>query len=97
MKIIYKYQIPLTYLNNPNGYDIEINDNYRILTAKIQNNDYSIWAIVDTDEALVLKTFYLFGTGIVGLDFDYKTHISTDEEYGLVYHLFEKYEPTQWR
>jgi len=85
---IYRYTI--TIPKNDNLITIEIHDGARFLRAGMQGGEYSIWAIVDTEAALVPHHFYIIGTGTECGDVSISQYLGTIESLNgtYAYHIF---------
>lgn len=89
MKTIYKYSIPIeTFfsLNLPSG--------AKILSFQTQMGVPVIWAIVDPENKMEVRHFYIRGTGHPDHsgEMDDDIYIGTIQTGGLVWHLFEQRE-----
>lgn len=86
MLTIYKYQIDIHDI-----IEIAMPQHARILAIQMQHNVPCLWAVVDTEYAMVSRRFRVFGTGRP-MDKDYTRFIGTfqmDNE-SLVFHVFEE-------
>lgn len=89
MKTIHKYPIPeITRepaINMPRG--------AQVLSFQVQRGEPCIWALVDTDEPVEAKEFYLVGTGHpFAFNPDHLRFIGTGQLMNgdLLLHLFER-------
>lgn len=87
MKTIYKYLIPIKdyfSLNLPLG--------AKILAFQIQMGKPVIWAIVDTENEMEVRHFYIRGTGHPDHsgEIEDDIYIDTIQAEALVWHLFEQ-------
>lgn len=88
MRIIYKYEIPLT-----DEFTLDLPSHSEILCVQVQNDKPYIWVSCDHDTChpCYRKRFYLRGTGF---PFDYKSntekYIGTFQLNWYVGHLFEE-------
>jgi hypothetical protein len=78
-KVIYKYEVDTI---------VVMPDKAEILTVQLQNGRPWIWAMVDTDEALVERNFNVIGTGWEIEEFNSK-YIATFQDGPMVWHVFE--------
>lgn len=62
----------------------------QILTAQIKDVDLYLWALVDTDAKQQERVFDIVGTGQDLGEFENRTYITTVQDYGFVWHIFEK-------
>lgn len=83
MRTIYKYPFEITDV-----FTIKMPGHSKILDVKMQNGTPCIWALVDTEEPEIEKTFYLYGTGH---KFTKGEYVGTFQVNGgeLVFHLFK--------
>lgn len=58
MKTIYKYQIPTA-----RKFDLDLPDDYKILSVQIQNEEPVMWALIDTENRIKKEYFQLILTG----------------------------------
>ncbi|MBA7689651.1 hypothetical protein ES703_98159 [subsurface metagenome] len=89
MKTIYKYPIPA----ETNQFAITMPRGARVLSFQIQHGVPCIWALVDTEEPVEAKNFYLVGTGHPFIfNLDYVRFIGTAQLMNgdLLLHLFER-------
>lgn len=67
MNTIYKYTVDsienIVSSNNKVGYEIEMPVNAKVLSAKIQNGNLCVWAIVDPNYEMEIRTIFVIGTG----------------------------------
>ena len=89
-KRIYKYPINLEYAE---GIVIKMPEGAEILTIQMQKAVPCIWALVDTDASVEVRTFRIYGTGHP-VKYDHgvlRNYIGTFQLYGgdIVLHLFE--------
>ena len=91
MKTIYKYPVPL------DEFELELPRGAKILTFQSQNNNPTIWALVDPLNKLEKRKFVIRGTGHpIMSNTNNDVYIGTIQtEMGLVWHLFEKVEPCE--
>lgn len=88
MKTIYKY--PIQAIEHP---VVDMPRGAKVLSFHSQNDQLCIWALVDTDAPMQVRTFYLVGTGDI---FAYNPaalrFIGTAllMRGSLVFHLFER-------
>lgn len=84
MKIIYKYKLNHTQIARiPKGAEI--------LKLAIQNEYLCLWALVDDQKDIELRTFHIFATGYEidpSLNLNYIDTFFTED--GLVFHVFEE-------
>ena len=87
MKVIWKYTINL---KGHTRYSIP--DEYKIIACHMQKNEICIWVIVDPDNKVVSRKFWVFGTGehIENYNYDYMEYIGTvfQERALYVWHIF---------
>lgn len=103
MNTIYKYTIDniesIVSDNNKVGYDIEMPVNSKILSAKVQNGNLCIWALVDPDYELETRTVFVIGTGWPLIDVIFSTRKNIEQKINFidtvllgngafVYHIF---------
>ena len=74
------------------GGSLEIPKGAKLLSAKMQNDDICIWAVVDPKELPVTRKFEVYGTGHSINDIGDLTFINTvmNEDHSLVLHVFER-------
>lgn len=58
MKVIYKYRLPFMEVSN-----VVMHKDARVLRVDGLDGAIWMWAVVDTEQPLVERTFYLFKTG----------------------------------
>ena len=84
-KIIYKYSIAKFGIT-----PVLMPKNSEILTAKMQSEHLCIWAIIDTEQEMVERKLFCYGTGHPIPDSVTKeNHIGTVMDDGMVWHVFE--------
>ncbi len=83
-KMIYKYIL------NKYGYtNISVPRGSEVLTTQIQDGDLVVWMIHDTNYNMSVKEFYTVYTGVPFHDSNKKYINTVQDNYGLVYHIFE--------
>lgn len=87
MKVIYKYQLEIT-----EHQEIAIPHKAKILSAEFQGSRLYVWALVETDNDIKHRLFYIAGTGqnLGNIDLDECIHIATVGQHGDVWHIFLK-------
>jgi hypothetical protein len=86
METIYKYQ----FSESPGHTErIEMPKLAKILTVQEQNGFICIWAIVNPEDERELRKFIALGTGWNFPTLENFIYISTVQESGLVWHVFE--------
>jgi len=85
---IYKYPIPVN-----DEIVIKMPMSAKVLTVQMQKSEPYIWALVNPDEEMVERRFYLYGTGMTITHSE--SYIGTFQMLngGLVFHLFELNRP----
>jgi hypothetical protein len=86
MKTVYKYLI----WKGKDQKTITIPMNARILSVKLNDSNIVFWALVDTDNDLIIRRIFVAGTGWklpedIGYNYD---HIDTIFDNGVVWHIF---------
>jgi hypothetical protein len=84
MRTIWKYEIPIA-----DKFVLQMPITAKILTTQIQNGLPVMWAVVNTEEKLKERTFYLFGTGHRFPEEHNVRYINTFQIDSFVGHLFE--------
>lgn len=90
MKVIWKYPIRITDFNS-----IEVPKGAEFLSAKVQNGQLTVWALVTPTAPKVNRTIRIFGTGNpTDNDFETLTFIDTvlTHNDSLVWHVFSENE-----
>ena len=87
MKVIYKYQLPLT--PEPK---VEMPIGAEILSCRNQFGNITIWALVDDKAKTEIKEFYLNGSGQKLHDITNHKYIDTVQLENIVYHVWVKEE-----
>lgn len=87
MKTVYKYALQTSGITK-----LHLPENAQPLHADIQHGVLQLWALVDTDQPLVPRSFIIAGTGeamLPGLHI--KQYVNTFLMYGgeYVFHVFE--------
>lgn len=85
MNKIYKYEIPLE-----DQFEIEVPEDYEILTLQMQNNKPCIWMAVDPKRKLTKLTFKTYGTGDDIESEKVIRYIGTYQKDFMVWHVFQK-------
>lgn len=92
MRTIYRY--PIALMTNPiEEVVINMPKWSHILSFQAQEDVLCIWALIDTDNDLVQRRFYVAGTGqdLGTLPiFRVTQYIGTAQQRGFVWHLFER-------
>lgn len=95
MKNIFKYELPISLKPI-----IEMPFDAEILSIQMQNGKLQIWAIVDDEDNLVSRQFYVLGTGHgfpneveYAMNAGQFKHHSTVQSGSLVWHIFENTMP----
>lgn len=90
MKTIWKYSVEFI-----DEFEIYMPSGAYILDVQVQDCVPRMWAMVDTEQALVARKFKLFGTGnTVDLTHEYNwEYIGTFQTPPFVWHLFEDFGP----
>ena len=85
MKTIYKYPLPrlgaLNQILMPSG--------ARILSANMQGSNLCVWALVDPDAEMVVRTFVVRGTGHPCPNTENLAFVDTVQAPPFVWHLFD--------
>jgi hypothetical protein len=89
MRTVYKY--PLTGPGFADG--IELPMGAQVLDAQYQGGKIVLWALVDTYESTERRLFIVTGTGHSLNYGEGLVHVSTVQDGGLVWHVFEIREP----
>lgn len=88
MNTIYKYTIDsienIVSDNNKVGYVIEMPFNSKILSAKVQNGNLCIWAMVDPNCELETRTVFVIGTGWPLIDVIFATRKNIEQKVNFV-------------
>ena len=89
MKTIYKYELPINdevTLDMPSGAEI--------LCVQEQHQQVMLWAVVNHDNPVAEKRFYMRGTGHPMYEAENANYISSVQLSGgaLVFHVFEQKE-----
>lgn len=84
MLTIYKYQFVIA-----DKVIIKMPEGAKILSADIQNNTPTIWALVRTDGPVIERAFTIYGTGEEMNEWLLGEHIGTIQVNGFVWHIFE--------
>lgn len=87
MITIHKYEL------DPSNTRVSMPIGATVLTAAFQGNTLCLWAKVDTDNALEIRDFYVYGTGHVisqKVDSSYNFIGTSFMSNGLVFHVFER-------
>jgi len=82
MKTVWKYDLyfsPNVNITMPKG--------AKILSVQNQYDNLHLWALVDTEAPLELRTFAVFETG--EFKESYGNHLATVQIRGFVWHVFE--------
>lgn len=58
MERIYKYEVPMSH-----NADIEMPEKFTVLSVHNQNNNITMWALVETTSPTKVQHFKVFGTG----------------------------------
>jgi len=89
MKTIWKFEIELT--DNQN---VMMPMEAKILTVQIQHGKVCVWAIVDPEQPLERRYFYLRGTGHPSDGMDEMQYVGTvqDRQGFLIWHIFTEKE-----
>ena len=82
MKTVYKYKIEKG-LTLPRGAEV--------LKVGIQNNDFCLWALVDTESDTCIRHFEIYGTGHPVEGANELNHLGTIFEGAFVWHVFERW------
>jgi len=84
MITIHKYQFELA-----SEFEIEMPDKARVIDVQMQNDIWTMWAMVNTEWPLIKRKFKAYWTGeeLNGLDL-FRTHIATVQDI-YVWHIFE--------
>lgn len=88
MVTIYKYPIALT-----EKIVVDMPKWSQILSFQVQGDTPCLWALIETDNSLVQRQFYVVGTGqnLDALPITRLTqYIGTVQQGGFVWHLFER-------
>ncbi len=81
MKVIYKYRM---------ADKVEMPKNSAILSVAMQHDKLTLWALVETEEPLIHRLFFVAGTGSSQLlSADSKTFIATVQDPPFVWHIFD--------
>jgi len=95
MRNIYKYYLPMGLKPI-----VQIHAEADILSIQFQEDNITIWAMVNTDNSMVDRQFYILGTGHgIPEEVEYAVqhnsfkHISTVQKDGFVWHIFENTMP----
>jgi len=84
MRTIWKYEL------NPGRNNIELPAEFIALSVQIQNNTPCLWCLVETENILVNRFFYVFSTGgHIDSELNLK-FIGTFQSTWMVFHLFEE-------
>jgi hypothetical protein len=85
-KAIYKYRLDIVGTQ-----DIEMPAGAKILCVQARDEDLFLWAVVDIGATFETRTFIIVGTG-QAVDVEYLSgrYIGTVQQYGGVWHVFEK-------
>lgn len=81
MRVIYKYPLP-SAINS-----VALNANAEILCVQLQENVITMWALVDTDNPIINRTFAVYGTGNEIESFS--KYVGTVQQNQFVWHVFE--------
>ena len=86
MKVIYKYEFPISGI-----VEIELPFKSKVLSIRIQNGKPYLWAIIESDEeSKVIRKFYVFATGFpLPSNISSLNHITTISDGKFVWHIFE--------
>lgn len=88
MRVIYKYPFNLDQVQT-----IEMPEAAQILKIDLVNNEYYLWALVNTDEAIVERTIEIFGTGHeIPEGAAYRKYLGTVNNAPFIWHVFERIE-----
>ena len=84
MRIILKYEL------KPGRNNIELPAEFIALSVQIQNNTPCLWCLVETENLLTSRFFYVFSTGKpIDSELNLK-FIGTFQSSWMVFHLFEE-------
>ena len=86
MQTIYKYEIGIS-----GEQELKMPDNAEIIkVARSGDGRFYIWAFIDTDNLIVMRRLYVFGTGWpIPTEYDLGYYIDTFFDGPFVWHLFE--------
>jgi hypothetical protein len=88
MNTIFKYPF-----HTEDQIDLQMPKGAKVLCVQLQAQVPCIWALVDTDQPLEMRSFLVYGTGhqLLPEAFE-KTYIGTYQEFqgALVFHVFER-------
>ncbi len=84
MKVVHKFPVPLA--STTSGIDMPRGS--RLLHFDSQGSGLFIWALVDPNEAMDSRTFFVVGTGHTLPELHYR-HVGSCMDGAFVWHLFE--------
>lgn len=82
-KIIYKYPVSPRF-------SLSLPDKSQILTIQVQNGIPVLWALLDLDKPIFIRSFECFATGESIYNSEGFIYIGTFQTDNLVFHLFER-------
>lgn len=89
-RIVYKYKLS-SHLIGRDGAKCEMPRSAGFLSLSRQGEDFYVWMLVDPDDVIVERFFFMVGTGwefdVTGHD---AFHLHTLHENGFVWHFFER-------
>lgn len=68
---------------------IEMPDKAKIISVQVQDGLPTIWASIDTDEKIIKRQFYIYGTGQTIMFPKLRFHLATIQLNGFVWHILE--------
>lgn len=89
MKVVYKFKLEKIDLLRRGVASLKLPKDSSILSFKEIDNDFFIWALVDTNADNENRYFLFCGTGMNISDFNIKNHIGTIKQKDFIWHLFE--------
>lgn len=71
------------------GFQLEMPKGSHIVLVEPQEEQPCIWAEVDSEAPMELRTFLLFGTGHAVVNSDFASHVASFQQPPFVWHLYE--------